>query len=253
MYRQYFELIRYRVFVDLKSESAQGHLGVLWWVLEPLLFLLVFYLIFEVFLQRGGPGFVGFLLCGLVFWRWFDATTKRAMVSIHNGIGIINQVYLPKWIFPATEVASGTVKFTFVLALFVLFCVAYVGRVSSAWLLLPLLLLVQLLLIGGVSLLLALVVPFYPDIRKLIDNAMLLLFYLSGIFFDIDKLNDELQFWLLLNPMAVLIQQYRLVLLQQTAPDWLALLYVLLLALPCLLLGVVVCRSLDKRYLRVIN
>ena len=115
----------------------------LWWVLEPLLYLCAFYLIFEVFLQRGGEGFVGFLLCGLVFWRWFDTTIKRASASIQNSIGIINRAYLPKWVFPATEVASGTARFVFVLALFLLFCVFYLGQASSVWLSISFLLLVQ--------------------------------------------------------------------------------------------------------------
>ena len=253
MYRQYFELIRYRVFVDLKSESAQAYLGMLWWVLEPLLYLGAFYLIFEVFLQRGGEGFVGFLLCGLVFWRWFDTTIKRASASIQNSIGIINQAYLPKWVFPATEVASGTARFVFVLALFLLFCVFYLGQVSSVWLSISFLLLVQLLLICGVSFTLAAIVPFFPDLRKIIDNAMMLLFYMSGIFFDIGKLDDELKFWLFLNPMAVLIQQYRMVLLQQELPDWQALMYILVLSLVFFVVGLVICHKLDKRYVRVIN
>ena len=88
--------------MDLRAEAAQNLMGMLWWVLEPLLYLLAFYLIFEVFLERGGPGFVGFLLCGLVFWRWFDASLNRSSAALLANGRLINQIYLPKWVFPLT-------------------------------------------------------------------------------------------------------------------------------------------------------
>jgi lipopolysaccharide transport system permease protein len=65
--RHYLDLVRYRAYVDLKSESARSYLGMLWWILDPLMYLAIYYLVFGVVLQRGGEGFVGFLLCGLVF------------------------------------------------------------------------------------------------------------------------------------------------------------------------------------------
>ena len=57
MHRHYLDLIRYRSYVDLKSESAQSYLGMLWWILDPLFYLAMYYLVFGVILQRGGEGF----------------------------------------------------------------------------------------------------------------------------------------------------------------------------------------------------
>jgi len=218
-YRHYFELVRYKASIDLKSEGSQSYLGVIWWVLDPLLYLIAFYLIFEVFMQRGGEGFVGFLLCGLVFWRWFDSCVKQAADSIQGRASIIGQVYVPKLLFPVTDMLIASYRFFFVCALLFIFMAFYSG-VSLSWLALPIVMLTQALLIMAIGLAVALCVPFFPDVRKLLDNGMMLLFYMSGIFFDISLLEGQAGQLLSFNPIAALLLEYRSVLLVGAWPDW---------------------------------
>jgi lipopolysaccharide transport system permease protein len=253
LHRHYLDLIRYRSYVDLKSESAQSYLGMLWWILDPLFYLAMYYLVFGVILQRGGEGFVGFLLCGLVFWRWFANSVLRASNSIQGNSAIISQVYLPKLIFPIVETISNAYRFAFILLIFMTFLVIYRQTVEWVWLSALPVLGVQLLLIFGVGICLALVVPFFPDIRKLIDNVMMLFFYMSGIFFDIHQLEPKFQTLLFLNPMAVLIDQYRTVFFRDQLPDFAALGNVTLVGLGLCLVGVWVGSRLDKTYPRVIK
>jgi lipopolysaccharide transport system permease protein len=253
VHRHYLDLIRYRAYVDLKSESAQSYLGMLWWILDPLFYLGIYYLVFGVVLQRGGEGFVGFLLCGLIFWRWFANSILRASNSIQNNAGIIAQVYLPKLIFPVVETISNTYRFMFILLIFVVFLVLYRQDVQWIWLSAISVLAVELVLIFGVGMCLALVVPFFPDIRKLIDNAMMLFFYMSGIFFDIRLLDPQVQSYLFLNPMAVVIDQYRAVLFRDQFPDMAALGVVALTGLVLCALGYYFGVKLDKIYPRVIK
>ena len=73
MLHQHLELVWYKAYADLRAEAARAYLGVLWWVLEPLLYICVFYVVFGILLDRGGQGFVSFMLCGLVVWRWFSS------------------------------------------------------------------------------------------------------------------------------------------------------------------------------------
>ena len=253
MHRHYLDLIRYRAYVDLKSESAQSYLGMLWWILDPLMYLAIYYLVFGVVLQRGGEGFVGFLLCGLVFWRWFANSVLRASNSIQNNVGIISQVYLPKIIFPIVETISNAYRFMFILLIFLVFLVLYRQQFQWVWLSAGFVLVAELLLIFGVGICLSLLVPFLPDIRKLIENVMMLFFYMSGIFFDIRLLSPKVQDYLFLNPMAVVIDQYRAVFFRDQLPDYAALGTVALFGLVLCAIGFYVGVKLDKIYPRVVQ
>ncbi len=247
------KLILHRAYLDLKAEASQNYMGIAWWVLEPLMYMVAFYAIFEIFLQRGGPGFVGFLLCGLVFWRWFDAPVKRAGNSILGNGTLINQIYLPKLVFPLTEIAGGSLRFGIVLVLFLVFAAFYSDGPTLAWLALPALLLTQLLVIVGIGCLLSVLIPQYPDIRKFVENALLLMFYMSGIFFDTSRLGEEIQRWLNLNPMAVLIREYRNILLYGEWPNWESLAGVFVSGLILSLLGLYLLRRLDKKLAHYVN
>lgn len=252
-YRHYWNIVRYKSLLDLRGESSQAYLGILWWILDPLLYLVAFYVIFSVVMNRGGEGFVLFLLCGLVFWRWFDVSVKKSASAILANAGIINQVYLPKIILPVTEVVASTFRFLFILLIFLLLLSMLRGGVSLAWVALPLVMTVQILLILGVGVSLAALVAFMPDMRRVLDNALMFLFWMSGIFFDISQLSADKQQWLSLNPMAVLLQQYRSILLGGEWPEWSSLLVIASLSSVILCVGTFITQRWDMLFARIVR
>lgn len=253
MLAHFTQLVLRRAWIDLKTEAAQNYIGVVWWVLEPLMYMVTFYVVFEVFMQRGGPGFVGFLLCGIVFFRWFDSATKSASTSIMVNGALIRQIYLPKLLFPLTAITSATIRFGFIFTLLMIFLSFYTAGPRWIWLVVPVLLCIQFLFIAGLGMVLSVFVPIYPDLRKIIDNGMLLLFYMSGVFFDTSRLAPEIQKWLNLNPMAVMIKQFRAVLLNAQTPDWVALGYVLLTALVLMTIGLGLLYYYDRKLPNYLN
>ena len=122
-----------------------------------------------------------------------------------------------------------TVKFTVIFGLLVLFLLIYGIDPSPAWLALPPLVAIQFLLIAAIAGLVSALVPFLPDLRLMLDQLLTLLFFLSGIFFDISAVSGRLHSVLMLNPMAVLIESYRTVLIDGQWPA----------ALPLVLVGAV--------------
>ena len=245
--RANLDLIRYKVYAELSAEAARTFLGILWWLIEPVLYMSVFYLIFGVLFQRGGEGFVYFLLIGLVVWKWFDSSIRSGMVSLQTNAAVIQQVYQPKFIFPVIVVLINTAKFLLVLLLLLLFLLISGKPVSITWLALLPLIGVQFVLIVGITSVCATVIPFLPDLKWVVDNGLTMLFFLSGVFFDISAMPEHLQGWLRLNPMAVLIDSYRSVLLLGQMPDWGHVFWVLLFS--CVL--VVVALQLFSRYDRI--
>jgi lipopolysaccharide transport system permease protein len=252
MMHHYIELVCYKAYADLRAEAARVHLGMLWWVLEPLLYLTVFYVVFGLLLERGGEGFVSFLLCGLVIWRWFASSVSRGANAIPSNAGLMLQVYLPKYLFPPMILVGNTIKFLIVFLLFLIYLITAGSSLHFSWTALPLLLITQLLLVTACASLLAAVVPFIPDLRKLIENGLTLLFFLSGVFYDIGDFPERIQFYFHLNPMATLIENYRFVLLEGTWPDWQALGITLLVSLFGVCLAVYLLTRYDRLYAKAV-
>jgi lipopolysaccharide transport system permease protein len=212
----------------------------------------VFYVVFGVVIQRGTEDFAPFLLCGLVTWKWFDGSVRQGCNAILVNAGLIRQVYLPKYILPATTILVITVKFAVVFALLLLFLVVYGFEPGWSWLTLPAVLLTQLAFISGCTLLAAAVVPFVPDLKVLIDNGLMLLFFLSGVFFDLNSAGEEIRLFLELNPMAVLIIEYRQVLMHGQMPSLPALGVIVGVSLLLAGGGLYLLKRLDRRYPKVL-
>src|SRR5690625_6008773 len=90
------DLLYYLIKSGLKADNRNSYLGYFWWLLDPLLNVLVYYFLVGIILQRGGENFAVFLVIGLVAWRWMQTTINSSAKSIIRYSSIINQVYLPK-------------------------------------------------------------------------------------------------------------------------------------------------------------
>ena len=218
--RVFLDLILYKAWAGLRAEAARNYLSFLWWVIEPLLFMAVFYVVFGVLLDRGTEGFVPFLLVGIVSWQWFSNSIKHAMTSIHGGGRLMTQVHLPKAFFPAVVVVMDAAKSLVVLALLLVFLMLSGYAPGVSYLALPLVLAVQLLLISACALVAAMVIPLLPDLRFAVDALLQLMFFVSGVFFSGEMLRPEHQPYFYANPVANLIEAYRDILLHGTWPDF---------------------------------
>lgn len=245
---QYREMIIHSVYADLRSEIARRLLGFLWWILEPLMFMAVFYLVFGLGLRQGGEGYVAFLLTGMVVWKWFDSSVRQCSAVIAMNGGLIQQVYMPKYALALIQILGSTFKFSIVFVILLGLIWGLGNHPSVAWLYVPLLLLVQFFLITAIGFFLAAIVPFAQDLKQVVDNLLMLMMFMSGIFFSVDALPEEFERYFYLNPMAGLIESYRVVLLDGHAPNLSMLLESLLVALPFFLVGMFILRRYDRRY-----
>ena len=250
--KHYLSLILQKSASDLISEARRGYLGILWWIIEPVVYMLVFYLIFVIVFNRGGEDRVAFLLTGLVVWKWFGNSIPQCSTSISSNIGLIRQVYIPKHVFPAMVIMTTTMKFMIVFVLLMIFLVFAGINPTAAWISIPVLVGLQLLLTLAIGAVLASIVPFIPDLKLIIDNGMMLLFFLSGIFFDISSASPEIKSYLYLNPMVLIIESYRRVLLDGLWPDWSLLGSIFSISLAGFALGWYLLLKYDRTYVKVI-
>lgn len=216
----YLELVFYKTYADLKAETQRTYLGFLWWVFEPIMYMAVFYIVFGVLMNRGTDNYVPFLLIGLSVWQWLRAAIGHGAQTILGGRPLMQQLDLPKSLFPTVLILTDTVKFLFIFILLLAFLWLTGHPPGVAYFSLPVLLLTQFLMLSALTYLVAAIVPFLPDLRFVIDNLLQAVFFLSGIFFAAQDLPPQYQGYFYLNPMANLIEDYRNVLMHNQWPDW---------------------------------
>lgn len=244
----FFELVWFSTYAELRAERARSYLGFVWWLVEPALMMAAFWLVFDRILGTGGPDYLPFLLIGLVVWQWFKSSVVHAGQAIWLNIALIHQVRVPVLVFPLVNLLADAIKFAvvFCLLVVVLWCAGYAP--NPAYLSLPpLLACVALCAIGG-GLLLAALMPLLPDLRFVVEQLLSVLMFLSGVVFAIDRVPEPYARWLSWNPVLVLVDALREVLLHGRWPDWMALLRVAAMAIVLAVVGIATVQRLAPRY-----
>lgn len=220
---QYRYLLRNLVARDLKVRYKNSVLGILWSLLNPLLMMVVFSLVFAVFNREGPRQYAIFFLTGLMPWNFFSGALIGGTVSITNNAALVKKVYFPREILPAAAVFSNLVNFFIGLLVLVIFLyIAGLGlTIHALWL--PALIITQLIFTLGLCLLLGTLYVFYRDVMMILEVVMLAWFFLTPIIYPLDFFSNKTFTWLNItfspaqvmrwvNPMASIIDGYRTVL-----------------------------------------
>lgn len=213
-------LIDTKARMSLKAEASRLYFSFLWWIIEPLLFVIIFYFVFSVLLKTPKEDYLLFLICAKIPYMWYSKAVTTAASSIIANRGIISQIDMPKTIFPYAAIQISLYKEIPVYALMIGMCLFYGYLPTVEWLwLLPLTFALYLFIVCT-SLICALLVCYADDVRMLINMMMLFLMFISGIFFDISIIDQPLRDYLLIfNPLAFICNGYRSVLMNQGGYD----------------------------------
>lgn len=179
---RYRELLVGLVRTELKVKYKNSVLGFMWSMVNPLLYLVVFYIAFQIILGSGIPMFSIFLLSGLLVWNLFSVGLGAATGSVVGGGGLVKKVAFPREILPLASVGAALVHF-FLQGL-VLAVVLIIVRYDIGWSYLPLLpaaLLVLLVLTAGLGILLAAMNVYLRDTAHFLELALLAWFWMTPI------------------------------------------------------------------------
>jgi lipopolysaccharide transport system permease protein len=252
MLRHYIQLVAVKVAANLKAEASRHYLNYLWWIFEPMLQMLVFYVVFGLLLQRGTENFVAYLLTGLIPWLWFNRTIANSMLSIVAGRGLMMQVHLPKIILPTIVIFQDLVKQGLVLIVLLIFLIAYGIPPSVYWLCLPFILITQMALICAMAFAVAAVIPFLPDLKFLVRVGLQMMMFCSGVFYSTAIIPAEYKRLFFMNPMANLLNNYRRIFLYAQPPDWQSLFIISAVSLIIIYVMFLIYKKLDHIYPRVL-
>lgn len=221
LYR-YRYLLRNLVARDLKVRYKNSLLGVVWSLLNPLLMMVVFTLVFGVLAGDDIRQYSVFFLVGLLPWNFFNGALLGATLSITSNEALIKKVYFPREVLPLASILSNLVNFSIALIVLVAFLYATgLGLTVHALWVIPLLI-TQIIFTLGLGLLLGSLQVFYRDVMMILDVAMLAWFFLTPVMYSLSRFGttteilglelvpEQLIRWL--NPMASIIDGYRTVL-----------------------------------------
>jgi lipopolysaccharide transport system permease protein len=239
--------------LNLKSEASANYLSYAWWFFEPVIQMACYYLVFDFLLKRGGPGYVYFLLVGLVPWLWFARTVNQGANSLVGGRGLMNQLNIPKLFFPSVFITQCAVKQLLVFSVLLVFLFFSGKLVTVHWLAAPVLITVQFIMMIPITFLLAYGTAFLPDLKFVIPTFIQFMFFCSGIFFSINSIPEAYRDYFLLNPIAGLINSYRVVLLENQWPDWTYLLSLAVISLFMSILVLSLYKTHDQKIARVVQ
>lgn len=211
--KSFVSLILYKSYCNLAAESKKTILSMGWWIVEPLLTMVIYYIVFAYFLNMKTENFVIYLLISLTFWQWFSKSVNSSMNAINDAGNIIGKVYINKLFFPITVFVTDIIKTTLVVVILLVVLNIAGFYINMEYLLLPFLFIVQSLFTLAVIFWVSLIIPFFPDLRIFIDLLLKGLMFASAIFYPIDILPDMVKEYMFLNPVAMLLDGYRNILM----------------------------------------
>lgn len=241
------ELKRYRYLFEqmvrreLRQKYQGSALGVAWYVVNPLVLMGAYYLMFGViFTATKHPDYPLFLMVGLVVWIFFSQALMSAAPSLLDQGALIRKAPFPRELIPGAVVTVQAVTFLFVLALVAVITIPLRGSISPSLLLLPVILGALYVFVLGLCLAVAVLHAHFRDIAPILSAALLPWFFLSPIFFAPDDITNKqaarfAMEWL--NPIAPFIEAIRAVLYDGDAPSLTALVYIVVIAAAAFLAG----------------
>jgi lipopolysaccharide transport system permease protein len=221
----YRELLYFLTWRDVKVRYKQTLLGATWAILQPLMTMLIFTLLFGRLagIKSDGIPYPIFAYGGLLIWTFFANSVTNSGNSLVGSAHLITKIYFPRMIVPAGAVAAGLVDLALAFLIQIGLMIYYGVHASWALLMvLPLVLLTTLLALGVGMWLSALNVK-YRDVRYAIPFLIQLWMFASPIIYPVSMLPPKWQWLLMLNPLTGIIQNFRIALFANQAFEWKAL------------------------------
>lgn len=219
------ELYRYRemfqtlVVREVTARYKGSFFGFVWSLLNPLMMMGIYALIFSVYMKLGQKNYTLFLLVGLLPWNWFATSLTNATGTAIAFSSLIKKVYFPLEVLPMVNVTANLVNFA--LSLPVLFLFMLFTHAPFTWnlLYLPVLIAIQFIVNLGLSLLLTTLNAFYRDVEQLIAPVLMMWFYVTPVLYAEKRIPPGFRWLILANPMAPIVIAYHKIIMDGGVPN----------------------------------
>lgn len=207
-YRQVLWLLTKR---DLKVRYSTSVLGYLWSILDPLLMSAIYWFVFTKVFHRnvGEEPYIIFLLSTLLAWQWFNSSISDSTKAFISDAKLVRSTKMPRTIWVSRIVASKGIEFLFSLPVLAFFAIIFHAQVHWQAILFPIAFVLQVVLITGLSLIIAPLVVFFRDLERATKLVLRFLFYASPIIYSSKSLPHAFRHVMAFNPLAGIFDIYR--------------------------------------------
>ena len=232
----------------LKSELSDSYIGYLWWVLEPLIFMLIYTVVVTIVFAKDIPNAHVYILSALMAWKWFSACVNQSVNAITSRMSLIEQVYVPKYILPQIDLFAETFKFLVSMPLVII--IMLIAGVPVTWHIVEMIpiALVMVIFLYGVMTILSHIGVYFNDIKNIVRLVMRFLFFLSPVMYGVETLSPQYQKIWWLNPMTTFGESFRNIFYRGQSPEYGMLLIWLAIGVVFIVIGVLVVGKYDTNY-----
>jgi lipopolysaccharide transport system permease protein len=225
MVKAFRELIAYRALIqvlvarDLKARYRGSILGLLWTLLNPLLHMGIYVLLFAVYMQAAMEHYAAFLLCGLLPWIWFSSSLLLGATSIMDGGSLLKKVFFPAQVLPTVTVMANFINFLLGIPILVALLLLYGVPFGASVLVLPLIAACQFAFTLGLTFVVSAVSVRYRDVPQVLSHLLTFWFFLSPIIYSVAQVPERFRAVVVLNPFAPFVVAYQHILFYGTLPS----------------------------------
>ena len=249
--KKYSFLLQQLVSRDFKVKYKRSVLGIVWSLLYPILTMVVMAIVFSNVFKFSTPGvsYLAYLLSGLIMFNYFSEASNLSMSSVVGNFGLLNKIYIPKYIFPLSKCLF--VGINFLLTLVPLYIVLFATGTGVNWyhLFLPYSYLCLFMFTLGMGFILSAVSVFLRDMFYIYGIIIMMWTYLTPIMYDINLISANLQPWLKLNPLYHYINFAREIILYGRMPQPFTWVTCLVSSVAVLLIGVIVFKKTQDKFI----
>ncbi|WP_256868235.1 ABC transporter permease [Candidatus Entotheonella palauensis] len=251
---QYRELLYFLTWKDVIIRYKQTVIGAAWAILQPLLTMVIFTMVFRKFagVSSDGLPYPIFAFTALLPWQFFSQAVSRSSTSLVTNREMISKVYFPRLIMPISSTLSPAIDF----------CIAFVILIGMmAWyglaptwgiLALPIFLLLALQTALAVCFFLSALNVKYRDVGHTIPFLVQCWMYASPVAYSVNLVPESWRFWYSLNPMVGVIEGFRWALLSKASPDFGAMITSAVAVTVLFVTGLIFFRRMERTFADVI-
>lgn len=206
---------------EITQRYKQSILGYAWVILNPLFQLIVMSFVFSTIMNVPSLGvpFIIFLSVALLPWNLFSSSLTSSSGVLVSNSNLITKIYFPREILVYATIIAKIVDFLYSCIVLVFFLIIFKTPIHLSILWVPAIFFIQLILMTGLSLLVAAFNLFYRDIQYLLNLVILIWMYLTPVMYPVEIIPQQYRFVFSLNPMSVIINAYREVIIGQGKPN----------------------------------
>ena len=244
----YRELLKTNIKKEVRGKYKGSWLGIIWTFLNPLLMLAVYAFVFPYILRVPVENYTIFMIVALIPWNFFTMAVTTGTSCITANGEILKKVYFPREIIPISITVSQLINFLITCIIMFIFIIFSGVGFSIHFLMFPLIILIQFILILGINFILSAVTVFVNDIAHFVQVAMTLGFYATPIVYLSSMLPEKFQWVMHINPMAIIVEAYRSILFYHEWPDMKWLLIWTVISVLILIFGYLIFKKLEKSF-----